>query len=813
METVFSTAELGAAQQGKAALAVRRPWPRGRADSQDSLLDESGTRAPAEYCLLAVLDGGPGGPGGPGGAAVASLADALVLAVELLLPSAATLERDSSLLAGGVQAALLLAALELHRRLAAAGCPGAGASAVLVLQVGALVTCASLGSCRCLLHTGGRVVLLSADHRAGGSKAERARLHAAGCEVAPAAGAGTGRGAPLRVWPGGSSVTRALGALASGARGVLPLPHVRQVLLPPSGGRLVLGSAAVWSRLAQGVGRVVREAPVASAADKVAAAAAGGGSCAPTAGGATTTGGTVVGDSPSPPSSPSSPSGGERVMAVVCADVLPPLDSWQGLLARLARGRRPAAGAGTEGGAPQPRPEDPARRPARRQPPAADGGGGGATAALAAGKRMLGLLGLRRSGSDPALARERAQGAGEPAALLPAGPPAARAASESVYHAALPPEPPTPAVLADLDTAALLGLAPPGGAAGGGAAGAASGGAGGGEAAPGAGPAAPPWWSEELRAEDESYLAYHAALQRQAAATGAGQPAATLAAAAATAAPGAGGAGSAAPAEVAPALPSPFGAALAWAGSDDRASGALPPPLARPSPAAPARPPRQGSLPAAGSADRPQRSGSLRSILKPSSSASSIPSRAASGGGGAPPEAPTPPRAGLLRSVSADAVAGRGAAAGRSAEAIKRVSFDESTFVTAGGRDRQAWLRATAAERGEAVPAAGAPALLAPPLPLPPLPPLPPLRTAQRAPLLRTATAPAASLPPLPRRGPPFGAAGVAVAEAGAGAGRGPAPAPAPAASSAGEGSPESGSPPTPRTPLRRPQVARGSPF
>ena len=151
------------------------------------------------------------------------------------VPSPASPAEPAPELAGQLAEALVLATLELNRQFGMAGRRG-GCTATLALQVGRLVTVASLGAGRCVLDTGcaSEPVLLSVEHRIATNVAERQRLVAAGCEVAdmdvgscgPARHPGRGDGV-LRLWPGGLSLSRSLGDFAVGAA-VLPLPHIKQ---------------------------------------------------------------------------------------------------------------------------------------------------------------------------------------------------------------------------------------------------------------------------------------------------------------------------------------------------------------------------------------------------------------------------------------------------------------------------------------------------------------------------------------------------------------------------------------------------------
>jgi hypothetical protein len=50
---------------------------------------------------------------------------------------------------------------------------------------------------------------------------------------------------PLRIWPGGLCLSRAIGDFDVG-QAVVPFPHVTQVMLPPTGGRLLVASDGIW---------------------------------------------------------------------------------------------------------------------------------------------------------------------------------------------------------------------------------------------------------------------------------------------------------------------------------------------------------------------------------------------------------------------------------------------------------------------------------------------------------------------------------------------------------------------------------------
>jgi hypothetical protein len=94
----------------------------------------------------------------------------------------------------------------------------------LPLQVGLLVTVASLGNSRCVLDTGdGQLVQLSEEHRISSNLRERQRLLAAGCQVAAVDVSGTGPAATpcrasgaLRLWPGARRTLLHAGVDAAG---------------------------------------------------------------------------------------------------------------------------------------------------------------------------------------------------------------------------------------------------------------------------------------------------------------------------------------------------------------------------------------------------------------------------------------------------------------------------------------------------------------------------------------------------------------------------------------------------------------------
>lgn len=124
-----------------------------------------------------------------------------------------------------------------------------GTTVTFVLIEGLTVTVASVGDSRCILESSeGEIYYLSADHRLETNEEERERITASGGEVGRLnTGGGTQIG-PLRCWPGGLCLSRSIGDMDVGEY-IVPVPHVKQVKLSSSGGRLVVSSDGVWDAL------------------------------------------------------------------------------------------------------------------------------------------------------------------------------------------------------------------------------------------------------------------------------------------------------------------------------------------------------------------------------------------------------------------------------------------------------------------------------------------------------------------------------------------------------------------------------------
>ncbi|KAG0483494.1 hypothetical protein HPP92_011578 [Vanilla planifolia] len=124
-----------------------------------------------------------------------------------------------------------------------------GTTATLVVIDGLTVTVASVGDSRCILDSqGGAVSLLTVDHRLEENEEERAGVTASGGEVARLNICGGQEVGPLRCWPGGLCLSRSIGDTDVGEF-IVPIPHVKQVKLSKSGGRLIIASDGIWDAL------------------------------------------------------------------------------------------------------------------------------------------------------------------------------------------------------------------------------------------------------------------------------------------------------------------------------------------------------------------------------------------------------------------------------------------------------------------------------------------------------------------------------------------------------------------------------------
>lgn len=166
-----------------------------------------------------------------------------------------------------------------------------GCTLTTAVVAGRLLTVANVGDSAAYLDTGSELLQLTTSHRLADNPSEVARLRAAGALVAPAqpglsageprrpATSGARGIGPLRFWPCGVTVSRVIGDPSLGPHR-LPHPAITQLLLPPTGGRLILASDGLWNavppgRLAAAL-RAVSGGPQAAADAAVAMALAAG---------------------------------------------------------------------------------------------------------------------------------------------------------------------------------------------------------------------------------------------------------------------------------------------------------------------------------------------------------------------------------------------------------------------------------------------------------------------------------------------------------------------------------------------------------
>lgn len=105
----------------------------------------------------------------------------------------------------------------------------------VAVATGALLTVANVGDSNAFLDNGAEIMPLTAEHRVQSHRGERERLKAGNAYIAPiscyldgpAAPGASGQG-PLRHWPGGLCVSRAIGDFDAGPL-ILAWPSIKQV--------------------------------------------------------------------------------------------------------------------------------------------------------------------------------------------------------------------------------------------------------------------------------------------------------------------------------------------------------------------------------------------------------------------------------------------------------------------------------------------------------------------------------------------------------------------------------------------------------
>ena len=177
---------------------------------------------------------------------------------------------------GLIQRALAITLVELNGTFAAKGIH-AGCTATIVLLTEWLVTCINLGDSHAYMDTGSRLIQLTSDHRVASNKLDRRRVELTGAIVAPVSMTGSGPAdayspglGPLRVWPGGLCISRAIGDFDVGPS-IVPFGHITQTLIPSKGGRILIGSDGVWDAFhkKKKVGAMTRTWPLDSVPSKI----------------------------------------------------------------------------------------------------------------------------------------------------------------------------------------------------------------------------------------------------------------------------------------------------------------------------------------------------------------------------------------------------------------------------------------------------------------------------------------------------------------------------------------------------------------
>lgn len=149
----------------------------------------------------------------------------------------------------------------------------AGTTVTVILSTGWLLTVANTGDSAAVLDTGISMLELIKSHRIQSNLEEQTRLKGAGQYLAPLgfhlqgpAKPGEQGVGPLRLWPGGLCVSRSVGDLDAGAE-VVPVPHIRQIMLPRDGCRVIMASDGLWDVLSYAkVLKLTRSKPTSAAA-------------------------------------------------------------------------------------------------------------------------------------------------------------------------------------------------------------------------------------------------------------------------------------------------------------------------------------------------------------------------------------------------------------------------------------------------------------------------------------------------------------------------------------------------------------------
>jgi len=157
--------------------------------------------------------------------------------------------------AEAVRRAMVEAFISINADFELEGCRASGTTVSVALVRDWLLTVANVGDSEVFLDTRHQIIEMSCCHKLNDNEPEQHRLRLAGVKVAtlcrskrgPPADGESGIG-PLRAWPGGIAMSRSLGDMDCGPH-VLPVPHIRQVMLPRSGARIILASDGLWDHV------------------------------------------------------------------------------------------------------------------------------------------------------------------------------------------------------------------------------------------------------------------------------------------------------------------------------------------------------------------------------------------------------------------------------------------------------------------------------------------------------------------------------------------------------------------------------------
>jgi serine/threonine protein phosphatase PrpC len=155
--------------------------------------------------------------------------------------------------AESLQASLCDTCVSLHNLFCETGdLSGATLTVTLLSCSCRLLTICNVGDSEAIIDTGLSIFEATSNHRIHDMISEQERLKKAGYTIAALglhlagpAKEGEPSIGPLRVWPGGLCPSRSIGDVDAGP-GVVPVPHIRQIIVPNAGCRLIMASDGLW---------------------------------------------------------------------------------------------------------------------------------------------------------------------------------------------------------------------------------------------------------------------------------------------------------------------------------------------------------------------------------------------------------------------------------------------------------------------------------------------------------------------------------------------------------------------------------------